>query len=131
MDNITLTKVASAFKDNYQKYNIPIIDKDFLDISLEHVKKDILATLINISSNFNRFKANIMLEIDFNTLSSEPLEIKYGIVDINDIDNLIIDILQKYEDLLEFMWKVCIYIQRIWLLIHVLFNINDKFWWIY
>ena len=40
------------------------IDKDFLDISLEHVKKDILATLINISSNFNRFKANIMLEID-------------------------------------------------------------------
>ena len=44
-----------------------------------------------------------MLEIDFNTLSSEPLEIKYGIVDINDIDNLIIDILQKYEDLLEFM----------------------------
>ena len=40
MSNITLTKVASAFKDNYQKYNIPIIDKD-LDISLEHVKKDI------------------------------------------------------------------------------------------
>ena len=73
MSNITLTKVASTFKDNYQKYNIPIIDKDFLDISLEHVKKDILATLIKISSNFNRFKANIMLEIDFNTLSLEPL----------------------------------------------------------
>ena len=95
MSNITLTKVASAFKDNYQKYNIPIIDKDFLDISLEHVKKDILATLINISNSFNRFKANIMLEIDFNTLSSEPLEIKYGFVDINDIDKLIINILQK------------------------------------
>ena len=31
MDNITLTKVASAYKDNYQKYNIPIVDKDFLD----------------------------------------------------------------------------------------------------
>ena len=101
MSNITLTKVASAFKDNYQKYNIPI-EEDFLDISLEHVKKDILATLINISNSFNRFKANIMLEIDFNTLSSEPLEIKYGVVDINDIDKLIINILQKYEELLEF-----------------------------
>ena len=65
MSNITLTKVASAFKDNYQKYNIPIIDKDFLDISLEHVKKDVLATLINISSNFNSFKAKIIVEIDF------------------------------------------------------------------
>ena len=43
MSSIALTKVASAFKDNYQKYNIPIINKDFLDISLEHVKKDILA----------------------------------------------------------------------------------------
>ena len=101
MSNITLTKVASAFKDNYQKYNIPI-EEDFLDISLEHVKKDILATLINISNSFKRFKANNMLEIDFNTLSSEPLEIKYGFVDINDIDKLIINILQKYEELLEF-----------------------------
>ena len=36
-----------------------------------------------------------MLEIDFNTLSSEPLEMKYGVVDINDIDKLIINILQK------------------------------------
>ena len=53
MSNITLTKVASAFKDNYQKYNIPIIDKDFLDISLKHVKKDILVTLINVCSKFN------------------------------------------------------------------------------
>ena len=39
MDNINLRKVAPAFKDNYQKYNIPIIDEDFLDKSLEHVKK--------------------------------------------------------------------------------------------
>ena len=39
MSNITLTKVASAYKDSYQNYNIPIINKDFLDISLEHVKK--------------------------------------------------------------------------------------------
>ena len=37
MSSIALTKVASAFKDNYQKYNIPIINKDFLDISLEHI----------------------------------------------------------------------------------------------
>ena len=110
MDNIILTKVASAFKDNYQKYNIPIINKDFLDISLKHVKKDILATLINISSNCNRFKANIMLEIDFNTLSSEPLEIKYGVVDIDDIDKLIISILQKYEELLELSYMKSIYV---------------------
>ena len=118
MDNITLTKVASAFKDNYQKYNIPIIDKDFLDISLEHVKKDILATLINVSSNFNRFKANIMLEIDFNTISSEPLEIKYGVVDINDIDKLIINILQKYEELLEFSYMKSVYIYSMYLIIN-------------
>ena len=116
MDNITLTKVASAFKDNYQKYNIPIINKDFLDISLKHVKKDILATLINISSNFNRFKANIMLEIDFNTISSEPLEIKYG-VDINDIDK-IINILQKYEELVEFSYMKSVYIYSMYLIIN-------------
>ena len=115
MDNIILTKVASAFKDNYQKYNIPIIDKDFLDISLEHVKKDILATLINVSSKFNRFKANIMLEIDCSIIKSEPLEIKYGVVDIDDIDDLISDILEKYEEVLEFsyMKSVCVYIQCI------------------
>ena len=118
MSNITLTKVASAFKDNYQKYNIPIIDKDFLDISLEHVKKNILATLINISSNFNRFKTNIMLEIDFNTLSSEPLEIKYGAVDINDIDKLIINILQKYEELLEFSYMKSVYVYSMYLVIN-------------
>ena len=118
MSNITLTKVASAFKDNYQKYNIPIIDKDFLDISLEHVKKDILATLINISSNFNRFKANIMLEIDFNTLSSEPLEIKYGVVDIDDIDKLIIDILQKYEEVLESSYMRSVYFYSAYLIIN-------------
>ena len=116
MSNISLTKVASAFKDNYQKYNIPIINKDFLDISLEHVKKDILATLINISSNFNRFKANIMLEIDFNTISSEPLEIKYG-VDINDIDK-IINILQKYEELVEFSYMKSVYIYSMYLIIN-------------
>ena len=96
MDNIILTKVASSFKDNYQKYNIPIIDKDSLDMSLEHIKEDILTTLIN------GFKANIILEI-------EPLEIKHGIVDINDIDKLIIDILQKYEEVLESSYMRIVY----------------------
>ena len=118
MDSITLAKVASAFKDNYQKYNIPIINKDFLDISLEHVKKDILATLINISSNFNRFKANIMLEIDCSIIKSEPLEIKYGIVDINDIDKLIIDILQKYEEVLESSYMRIVYFYSTYLIIN-------------
>ena len=114
MDSITLTKVASAFKDNYQKYNIPIINKDFLDVSFEHFKNDILATLINVSSNFNRFKANIMLEIDCSIIKSEPLEIKYGSVDIDDIDKLIIDILQKYEEVLESSYMKSVYfIQRI------------------
>ena len=118
MSNITLTKVASAFKDNYQKYNIPIIDKDFLDKSLEHVKKDILATLINVSSKFNRFKANIMLEIDNDIIITEPLEIKYGAVDIYDIDYLIIDILQKYEEVLEFIYMKSVYIYSMYLVIN-------------
>ena len=118
MSNITLTKVASAFKDNYQKYNILIIDKDSLDMSLEHVKEDILTTLINVSSKFNRFKANIMLEIDCSIIKSEPLEIKYGIVDINDIDKLIINILQKYEELLEFTYIKSVYVYSMYLIIN-------------
>ena len=118
MDNIILTKVASAFKDNYQKYNIPIIDKDSLDISLEHVQKDILTTLINISSKFNRFKANIMLEIDCSVIKSETLEIKYGIADINDIGKLIIDILQKYEEVLESNYMRIVYFYSTYLIIN-------------
>ena len=118
MDNIILTKVASAFKDYYQKYNIPIIDKDFLDKSLEHVKKDILATLINVSSKFNRFKANIMLEIDNDIIITEPLEIKYGAVDIYDINYLIIDILQKYEETLESSYMRSVYIYSMYLVIN-------------
>ena len=117
MSNITLTTIASAFKDNYQKYNIPIVNKDFLDISLEHVKKEILATLINISIYFNRFKANIMLEIDLDIITSEPLEIKHGVVDINDIDKLVINILQKYEELLEFSYMKSVYIYSMYLII--------------
>ena len=68
MEITTLKKVASAFKDNYQKYSIPIIDNllddNFLYKSLDHAKKDILNTLINISDKFNRFKVNILLEVD-------------------------------------------------------------------
>ena len=106
MEITTLKKVASAFKDNYQKYSIPIIDNplddNFLDKSLDHAKKDILNTLINISNTFNRFKANILLEVDNVTLSTNPLEVKYGRVDIGNIEHFIIDIIQNYEDLLEF-----------------------------
>ena len=87
-------------------------------MSLEHFKNDILATLINVSSNFNRFKANIMLEIDFNTLSSEPLEIKYGVVDIDDIDKLIINILQKCEEVLEFSYMKSVYFYSAYLIIN-------------
>ena len=43
-----------------------------------------------------------MLEVDDKTMFSYPLEVKYGRVDVGNIDDLIIDILQKYEDLLEF-----------------------------
>ena len=43
-----------------------------------------------------------MLEVDDETMFSYPLEVKYGRVDVGNIDDLIIDILQKYEDLLEF-----------------------------
>ena len=82
------------------------------------LKKDILATLINISSNFNRFKANIMLEIDHDIITSGPLEIKHSAVDINDIDRLIIDILQKYEELLEFSYMKSVYIYSMYLIIN-------------
>ena len=43
MENATLKKVASAFKDNCQKYTAPIIDNpldnNFLDKSLDRAKK--------------------------------------------------------------------------------------------
>ena len=43
MEITTLKKVASAFKENYQKYNIPVIDNpldnNFLDKSLDRAKK--------------------------------------------------------------------------------------------
>ena len=122
MENTTLKKVASAFKDNYQKYSIPILDNfirdNFLNKSLDHAKKDILNTLINISNKFNRFKANILLEVDNETIFSNPLEIKYGRVDTGNIDDLIIDILQNYEDLLEFDKIKNIYMHSMYLIIN-------------
>ena len=59
-----------------------------------------------------------MLEIDCGIIKSEPLEIKYGIVDINDIDKLIIDILQKYEEVLESSYMRSVYIYSMYLVIN-------------
>ena len=51
-----------------------------------------------------------MLEVDDITLSSYPLEIKYGRVDIGNTNDLIVDILHSYEDLLEFGDKKYIFV---------------------
>ena len=122
MEITNLAKVASAFKDNYQKYSIPIIDNflddNFLNKWLDHAKKDILNTFVNISNKFNRFKTNILLEVDDITLPSNPLEVKYARVDIGNIDDLIIDILQNYEDLLEFGDTKNIYSYSMYLIIN-------------
>ena len=59
-----------------------------------------------------------MLEIDCNIIQSEPLEIKYGIVDIDDIDKLIIDILQKYEEVLESSYMRSVYFYSAHLIIN-------------
>ena len=77
-----------------------------------------MTTLINVSSKFNRFKANLILEIDCNVIKSEPLEIKYGIVDINDIDKLIIDTLQKYKEVLESSYVRIVYFYSTYLVIN-------------
>ena len=122
MENIVLTKVASSFKDNYQKYSIPILDNplddNFLYKSLDYAKKDKLNTLINISNKFNRFKTNILSEVDDITLSSNPLKVKYGRLDIGNTEDLIIDILQNYEDLLEFGDMKNIYMHSLYLIIN-------------
>ena len=74
--------------------------------------------LLNVFSKFNRFKANIMLEIDNDIIITEPLEIKYGAVDIYDINYLIIDILQKYEEALESSYMRSVYIYSMYLVIN-------------
>ena len=58
-----------------------------------------------------------MLEVDI-TSSSNPLEVKYGRVDIGNIEDLIIDILQNYEDLLEFGDIKNIYYYSLYLIIN-------------
>ena len=109
MNSITLKKVSSAFRDNYQKYRIPIINKESIDKSLEAAKSAILNTLINISTKFNRFKAGIILEVDLNMIESESMEIGYGKIDKYDIDMMIIDIRDKYEQELSHIENVYIY----------------------
>ena len=59
-----------------------------------------------------------MLEIDLDIITSEPLEIKHSAIDINDIDRLIIDVLQKYEELLEFSYMKSAYIYSMYLIIN-------------
>ena len=109
MNNITLKKISAAFRDNYQKYRIPIINKESIDKSLEAAKGAILNTLINISTKFNRFKAGIILEVDLNMIESESMEIGYGKIDKYDIDMMIIDIRDKYEQELSHIENVYIY----------------------
>ena len=113
MNSITLKKVSSAFRDNYQKYRIPIINKESIDKSLEAAKSAILNTLINVSTKFNRFKAAIILEVDFNMIESESIEIGHGKIDKYDIDMMIIDVRDKYEQELSHIENVYIYIQHI------------------
>ena len=52
-------------------------------------------------------------------LSSNPLEVKYSRVDIGNIEDLIIDILQSYEDLLEFGDIKIIYFHSMYLIINI------------
>ena len=59
-----------------------------------------------------------MLEIDLDIITSESLEITRGTVDINDTDRLIIDILQKYEELLEFSYMKSVYIYSMYFFIN-------------
>ena len=59
-----------------------------------------------------------MLEIDNDIITTEPLEVKHGIVDINDIDKLIIDILQKYEEVLESSYMRSVYFYSAYLIIN-------------
>ena len=109
MNSITLKKVSSAFRDNYQKYRIPINNEKSIDKSLEAAKSAILNTLINISTKFNRFKAAIILEVDLNMIESESIEIGHGKIDKYDIDMMIIDVRDKYEQELSHIENVYIY----------------------
>ena len=118
MNSITLKKVSSAFRDNYQKYRIPINNKESIDKSLEVAKSITLKTLVNISTKFNRFKAVIILEVDLNVIESESIEIGHGKIDKYDIDMMIIDVRDKYEQELSHIENVYIFsifnYQHVW-----------------
>ena len=118
MNNITLKKVSSAFRDNYQKYRIPIINKESMNKSLEAVQSATLNTLINISTKFNSFKAAIILEVDFNVIESESIEIGHGKIDIYDIDMMIIDVGDKYEQELSHIENIYIDIYSAYLIVN-------------
>ena len=107
MNSTTLKKISSAFNDNYQKYRITI-NKESIDHSLEAAKSAILNILINISTKFNRFKAAIILEVDLNMIESKSIEIGHAKIDKYDIDMMIIDARDKYEQ--EISHRKCIYI---------------------
>ena len=109
MNSITLKKVSSAFRDNYKKYRIPIINKESIDNSLEAAKNAILNTLINVSTKFSRFKAAIILEVDLNMIESESIEIGHGKIDKYDIDMMIIDATDKYKQELSHIENKYIY----------------------
>ena len=59
-----------------------------------------------------------MLEIDNDIIIIKPLEIKYGAFHIYDINYLIIDILQKYEEVLESSYMRIIYFYSTYLIIN-------------
>ena len=107
VNSITLKKYA--FRDNYQKYRIPIINKESIDKLLEAAKSAILNTLINTSTRFNRFKTAIILEVDLNVIESESIEIGHGKIDKYEIDMMIIDVRDKYEQELSHIENVYIY----------------------
>ena len=109
MNSITSKIVSSAFRDNYQKYRIPINNEKSIDKSLEAAKSAILNTLINVSTKFNRFKAAIILEVDLNMIESESIEIGHAKIDKHNIDMMIIDARDKYEQVLSHIENVYIY----------------------
>ena len=112
MNSTTLKKISSAFNDNYQKYRITI-NKESIDHSLEAAKSAILNILINISTKFNRFKAAIILEVGLNMIEWESIQIGYGKIDKYDIDMMIIDARDKYEQELSHIKNAYIYIKHI------------------
>ena len=59
-----------------------------------------------------------MLEVDDITLSSNPLEVKYGRVVIGMLQDLVIDIVQNYEGLLEFGDIRNVYYHSLYLIIN-------------